>query len=106
MSAQRRILFLWTAELSLIHIFEELPAYMNAMDAIAPDAAEIHPGTPNAFFETNCIKGPDFDWDSIPDSQQVEIESYCSRQPHLHLEPDCGYGYIDEDGMITVHRCV
>ena len=43
---------------------EELPAYMNAMDAIAPDAAEIHPGTPNAFFETNCIKGPDFDWDS------------------------------------------
>ena len=48
---------------------EELPAYMNAMDAIAPDAAEIHPGTPNAFFETNCIKGPDFDWDSIPDSQ-------------------------------------
>ena len=32
---------------------------MNAMDAIAPDAAEIHPGTPNAFFETNCIKGPD-----------------------------------------------
>ena len=74
---------------------EELPAYMNAMDAIAPDAAEIHPGTPNAFFETNCIKGPDFDWDSIPDSQQVEIESYCSRQPHLHLEPDCGYGYID-----------
>ncbi|MFQ7844910.1 MAG: hypothetical protein ACLRHK_11510 [Coprococcus sp.] len=39
---------------------------MNAMDAIAPDAAEIHPGVPNAFFETNCIKGPDFDWDSIP----------------------------------------
>lgn len=29
------------------------------MDAIAPDAAEIHPGIPNAFFETNCIKGPD-----------------------------------------------
>ena len=81
---------------------EELPAYMNAMDAIAPDAAEIHPGTPNAFFETNCIKGPDFDWDSIPDSQQVEIESYCSRQPHLHLEPDCGYGYIDEEN-ITIH---
>ena len=47
---------------------------MNAMDAIAPDAAEIHPGIPNAFFETNCIKGPDFDWDSIPDSQQVEID--------------------------------
>ena len=82
---------------------EELPAYMNAIDAMAPDAIEIHPGTPNVFFETNCIKGGDFDWDSIPDSQQVEIESYCSRQPHLHLEPDCGYAYIDEDGMLTIH---
>lgn len=82
---------------------EELPAYMNAMDAKEPDAIEIHPGIPNVFYETNCIKGPDFDWDSIPDAQQVEIESYCSRQPHLHLEPDCGYGYIDEDGMVTVH---
>ena len=82
---------------------EELPAYMSALDAMAPDAIEIHPGTPNVFYETNCIKGPDFDWDSIPDAQQVEIESYCSRQPHLHLEPDNGYGYIDEDGMITIH---
>ncbi len=73
---------------------EELPAYMSALDAMAPDAIEIHPGTPNVFYETNCIKG---------DGQQVEIESYCSRQPHLHLEPDNGYGYIDEDGMVTVH---
>ena len=37
------------------------------------------------------------------DAVKVEIESYCSRQPHLHLEPDNGYGYIDEDGMVTVH---
>ena len=80
---------------------EELPAYMNAMDALADDAIEIHPGTPNAYYETNCIKGPDFDFDSAPNV--VEIESYCSRQPHLHLEPDCGYAYIDEDGMLTIH---
>ena len=80
---------------------ELLPAYMNAMDAIAEDAIEIHPGVPNAYYETNCIKGPDFDFDSAPNV--VEIESYCSRQPHLHLEPDCGYAYIDEDGMVTVH---
>lgn len=82
---------------------EELPAYMSLPEAIAPDALEIHPGTPNAYYETNCIKGPDFDWSSVPDSRQVEIESYCSRQPHLHIEPDCGYAYIDEDGMLTIH---
>lgn len=80
---------------------EELPAYMNAMDAIAEDAIEIHPGTPNAYYETNCIKGPDMDFDAAPNV--IEIESYCSRQPHLHLEPDCGYAYIDEDGMLTIH---
>ena len=72
-----------------------------AMDAIAEDAIEIHPGVPNAYYETNCIKGPDIDFDAAPNV--VEIESYCSRQPHLHLEPDCGYAYIDEDGMVTVH---
>lgn len=81
--------------------YEELPAYMNAMDAIAEDAIEIHPGIPNAYYETNCIKGPDFDFDSAPNV--VEIESYCSRQPHLAIEPDCGYAYIDEDGMLTIH---
>ena len=48
---------------------------MNAIDAMAPDAIEIHPGTPNVFFETNCIKGGDFDWDNIPDSQQVEMRA-------------------------------
>ena len=34
----------------------------------------------------------DFDWESIPDAQQVEIESYCSRQPHLHLARVVGRG--------------
>ena len=82
---------------------EELPAYMDAMSAKAEDAIEIHPGTPNVFFETNCIKGPEFDWDSVPENQMVDVESYCSRQPHLHIEPDCGYGYYDEDGMLTIH---
>ncbi|NLC73432.1 MAG: molybdopterin-dependent oxidoreductase [Ruminococcaceae bacterium] len=82
---------------------EELPAYMSAPDALAPDAIEIHPGIPNEYYETNCIKGDDFDWDSVPDSNMVEVESYCSRQPHLYLEPDNGYAYIDNDGMLTVH---
>ena len=80
---------------------EVLPAYMSAPEALAPDAIEIHPGVPNAYYETNCIKGPDFDFDSAPNV--IEIESYCSRQPHLFLEPDNGYAYIDEDGMLTIH---
>ncbi|HWQ51860.1 MAG TPA: molybdopterin cofactor-binding domain-containing protein [Terriglobales bacterium] len=80
---------------------EVLPAYMSAPEALAPDAIEIHPGVPNAYFENNCIKGPDFDFDLAPNV--AEVESYCSRQPHLYLEPDNGYAYTDEDGMLTVH---
>ncbi|MEG1789767.1 MAG: molybdopterin cofactor-binding domain-containing protein [Oscillospiraceae bacterium] len=80
---------------------EVLPAYMSVPEAIAPDALEIHPGVPNAYYETNCIKGPETDLDAAPNV--VEIESYCSRQPHLFLEPDNGYAYIDEDGMLTIH---
>lgn len=82
---------------------EVLPAYMSAMEAIAPDAIEIHPGTPNIYYETNCIKGDD----TAPIMQKAahvaEIKSYCSRQPHLHLEPDCGFAYIDDEGRLTVH---
>lgn len=36
---------------------EPLPAYMDAFSAMAEDAIEIHPGTPNVYYETNCIKG-------------------------------------------------
>lgn len=82
---------------------EVLPAYMSVPEALAPDAIEIHPGIPNEYYETNCIKGEEFDWDSVPESNMVEIHSYCSRQPHLTIEPDNGYAYIDEDGMLTVH---
>ena len=38
---------------------EELPAYMSAPAAMAPDAVEIHPGTPNVFFQIPIIKGKD-----------------------------------------------
>ncbi len=32
----------------------------------------------------------------------VELTTYNSRQPHLHLEPDCGEAYMEEDGTLTI----
>lgn len=91
-----------------VHIeLEELPAYLSAPDAIADDAMEIHPGVPNAYFETLNNKGNSTKEevqkliDEAPHS--VEVESYCSRQPHLFLEPDNGFAYIDDEGRVTVH---
>ncbi|CQR72037.1 Aldehyde oxidoreductase [Sporomusa ovata DSM 2662] len=82
---------------------EILPAYMSAPAAMAPDAIEIHPGVPNIYYEQGIIKGDD----TKPimernDVVTVEVETYCSRQPHLHLEPDCGCAYMDEEGRLTI----
>lgn len=83
---------------------EILPAYMSAPEALQDDAIEIHPGTPNLYFDTFCKKG-DTDLDPIFEkaAHTVDVESYCSRQPHMNLEPDCGYAYIDDEGRVTVH---
>src|ERR1039458_5570260 len=32
----------------------------------------------------------------------VDITTYRSRQPHLHLESDCGIAHIDDDGVLTI----
>lgn len=82
---------------------EELPAYMSAPAAMAEDAIEIHPGTPNIYFECATIKGDDTAplMEKLP--YVVEDDFYVGRQPHLPLEPDVGFAYYDEDGDLMVH---
>ncbi|MDD2572731.1 MAG: 2Fe-2S iron-sulfur cluster-binding protein, partial [Eubacteriales bacterium] len=82
---------------------EPLPAYMDAFSAMAEDAIEIHPGTPNVYYETNCIKGDEVEPILESAAYVAEVESFCSRQPHLVLEPDCGNAYIDDEGRLTIH---
>jgi aldehyde oxidoreductase len=82
---------------------EILPAYMSAPAAMAEDAIEIHPGTPNIYFETKNIKGEDTAplMEKLP--YVVEDDFYVGRQPHLPLEPDVGFAYFNEDGKLIVH---
>ena len=80
-----------------------LPAYMSAPAAMAPDAIEIHPGTPNVYFEQGIIKGDETKPLMEKAAYVVEDDFYCSRQPHLTIEPDCGYAYFDEEGRLTIH---
>ncbi|HWR41716.1 molybdopterin-dependent aldehyde oxidoreductase [Sporomusa sp.] len=83
---------------------EVLPAYMSGWAAMAPDAIEIHPGTPNIYYEQGVKKGEEVK-PYMESSEYVtaEAETYCSRQPHLPLEPDTGCAYIDEEGRLTIH---
>ncbi len=82
---------------------EELPAYMSAPAAMAEDAIEIHPGTPNIYFETKIVKGEE----TAPLMEKlpfvVEDDLYIGRQPHLPIEPDVGFAYFDEEGKLIIH---
>ncbi|SDK37122.1 aldehyde dehydrogenase, molybdenum-binding subunit apoprotein [Maridesulfovibrio ferrireducens] len=82
---------------------EQLPEYMSAPAAMADDAIEIHPGTPNIYFEQKVAKGEE----SAPifDKADAVIEDsfYVSRQPHMPIEPDVGFAYLDDDGKLCIH---
>ena len=82
---------------------EELPAYMNAPAAMADDAIEIHPGTPNVYYEQKLAKGQDTKPLMESAAHVVEGKYYLQRQPHLTMEPDVGFAYVDDEGRLTVH---
>jgi aldehyde oxidoreductase len=82
---------------------EALPAYMSAPAAMAEDAMQIHPGTPNVYFELPIAKGEE----TAPIMQSteyvVEGEYYLQRQPHLTMETDVGFAYFDDQERLTIH---
>lgn len=82
---------------------EELPAYLSAPEAMAEDAIEIHPGTPNVYFENGVVKGKE----TAPIMEEApfiaEDDFYVQRQPHLNLEPDVGFAYTNDEGKLVVH---
>jgi aldehyde oxidoreductase len=82
---------------------EPLPAYMNALDAMADDAIEIHPGTPNVYYYQKIAKGGDTKpiMESAP--YVVEGSFYLQRQPHLTIEGDVGFAYFDDQERLTIH---
>jgi aldehyde oxidoreductase len=82
---------------------EVLPAYMSAPAAMAPDAIEIHPGTPNVYFEQKIAKGADTKSVMDKAAYVVEDEFYLQRQPHLTAEGDVGFAYYDDEGRLTIH---
>ncbi len=82
---------------------EVLPAYMSAPAAMAEDAIEIHPGTPNVYYEQKIAKGEDTAPIMASAPYVVEDDFYLQRQPHLTVEPDVGLAYYDEEDRLTIH---
>lgn len=82
---------------------EVLPHYMNAPAAMAEDAIEIHPGTPNVYFTQGLVKGEDTKPIMEKAAYVVEGEYYLGRQPQMPIEPDVGFAYTDEEGRVCVN---
>jgi len=82
---------------------EELPAYMSAPAAMAEDAMEIHPGTPNVYYIQKIAKGADTTPIFNKADVVVEDDFYVGRQPHMPIEPDVGFAYFGDDGMLMIH---
>ena len=82
---------------------EALPEYMSAPAAMADDAIEIHPGTPNVYFTQKIAKGEETS--PIFDSAAAVVEGdyFTTRQPHMPIEPDVGFAYMNDEGKLVIH---
>ena len=83
---------------------EELPAYMNYLEAVLPDAQRIHEDHPNMWCIQPTVKGDKDVKDMIDKAPNVvEGSFYSSREPHMPIEGDTVQAYWGDDGMLTVH---
>lgn len=82
---------------------EVLPAYMNAPDAMADDAIEIHPGTPNVYYEQGVVKGEETKPLIASAPYVAEGSFFLQGQPHMTVESDVGFAYFDDEGRLTIH---
>ncbi len=76
---------------------------MSAPEAMEEDAIEIHPGTPNVYYHNHISKG-DETAPIMEEAAYIAVDSfYTQRQPHLPIEPDVGFAYVNEEGKLIIH---
>ena len=82
---------------------EILPAYMTALESMAPGAMQIFEGTPNQMLTVPMFHGDQ-------DASEVIDDAYCSvegsfhtqHEPHMPIEPDTVQAYWDSEGNMTI----
>jgi len=82
--------------------YEQLPQYLNQLEAIMPDSVQIHEGANNIYLKWPLKKGADTKEIVEKAENVVEGSFYTQREPHLALEPDCAQAYLGDDGMLTI----
>lgn len=82
--------------------YEQLPEYMDQLEAMLPDSVEIHEGIPNVFLKWPLHKGEDTRKIIQESVHTVEGSFYSTREPHLPIEPDVVQAYMGEDEVLTI----
>ena len=85
--------------------FEQLPEYLNYLEAAMPDAMRIHDDHPNVWAVQPTIKGTGHDTPALFEDAEHVVEGsfYSTREPHMPIEGDTVQAYWGDDGMLTVH---
>jgi aldehyde oxidoreductase len=82
---------------------EQLPEYLNYLDAVVPGAMQVQKGT-NQFIKQPLFKGDFQNIESILDNSAYSVSGsfHSTREPHLSIEGDVVQAYWDTDGDLTV----
>lgn len=89
--------------LKLIEVtFEDLPVVSDAIEAMKPGSALVHPERDNNVLQHNRIRKGDVEAAFREAHVIVEGEYSTPIQEHAYLQPEAGIGYIDEEGRIAV----
>jgi aldehyde oxidoreductase len=81
---------------------EILPAYTSFVEAVMPNAIQLHESLPNFYMEQPVFKGRDTA-EVFEEAEFVAEGSFHSQhEPHLPIEPDVLQAYWGIDGMLTI----
>jgi aldehyde oxidoreductase len=81
---------------------EILPSYKTFVEAVMPNAIQLHESLPNFYMEQPVFKGRDTA-EVFEEADFVAEGSFHSQhEPHLPMEPDVLQAYWGVDGMMTI----
>jgi aldehyde oxidoreductase len=81
---------------------EILPAYTTFVEAVMPNAIQLHESLPNFYMEQPVFKGRDTAEVFEEAAFIAEGSFHSQHEPHLPMEPDVLQAYWGVDGMMTI----
>ena len=85
--------------------WKDLPALLTPQEAIAPDAPLVHDDKEGNILFRRVVKRGDVEAAFAAAHHVVERDYQTPFIEHCYMEPDAGFGYIDEDGAVTIEVC-